>query len=374
MKTRTVYVSGTVLLRINAAALNQAESTGNFSKHRTYPFIVVEDNRVVKVVYVPAISGQSLGHGYQRFLSILADQRGINVCGPCREEIFVKMGTIGQRGETTKGKGKKSKKSEEEKEKLYDLFELEFEDVKRLRDTLDEIRDDKEMKVLEKYRRMAAEVEKNCIVEDVGGFMVPRYNLRKTSTVSFSPAIPVSHKAGGVTSAQHARHGLVVSGEEEGQMIYQVGVASALYQLSFEFEPFRVSVFRRLIGEKVDDWWKRVEAAIDAFYFLEAGEFGGHRARYLPIMDVYGFAIAVAEPYPFRPSPVDGELSSFIIDTVRRGTKVSEFFNNKEKIMIYYNMKGLDKEIEVNGVAVEKVESLLDAIKAVKERLAGSQP
>lgn len=377
----TIYVSGTVLLKVNVAALNQAESTGNFSKHRTYPYIVVSDNHVVKVVYVPAISGDALGHGYQTFLARLADQRGINVCGPCSEGILIKMGTLRQRGESdkkSKGRKKKSKKEDGkengESVKRYDLFEQEFEDVKKLREELDKINDVEEMKVLEKYRKMAAMVEEHCIVEDVGGFMIPKYNLRKTSTVGLSPAIPVSHRAGGVTSAQHARHGIVASGEEEGQMIYQVGVASALYQLSFKFEPFRVSIYRRLAGEDVKDWWDRVEAALDALYFLEAGEFGGHRARYLPHLEVYGFAVAVAEPYPFRPSPVSGGIQSFLTDTVKRASKVSSFFKGKEKITVYYNLKGLEGEIGGKGVTLERVENLLDAIKEVKERLAGSQP
>ena len=82
-----ISISGRILL--NAEALNMAESVGNVTRHRRAPVVMIKDGEV-QVVYVPAISGESLAHGYQVLLAKKAKEAGLPVCSCCENGIFLK--------------------------------------------------------------------------------------------------------------------------------------------------------------------------------------------------------------------------------------------------------------------------------------------
>jgi len=77
-----VWLSLSARLLINVEALNMAEAVGNYTRHRRAP-VVIPTNGGYKVVYVPAISGESLAHAYQAWLVHEARIRGLPVCSLC---------------------------------------------------------------------------------------------------------------------------------------------------------------------------------------------------------------------------------------------------------------------------------------------------
>ena len=58
-------------LKLNAEALNMVESVGNYVRHRRVPIAFKKGDEFV-LRYVPAISGESIAHGYQVILASLA--------------------------------------------------------------------------------------------------------------------------------------------------------------------------------------------------------------------------------------------------------------------------------------------------------------
>ena len=56
-----ISIRGRVL--INVEALNMTESVGNYVKHRRVPVILSSGGYVA--FFVPAISGESIAHGFQ---------------------------------------------------------------------------------------------------------------------------------------------------------------------------------------------------------------------------------------------------------------------------------------------------------------------
>ena len=72
-----IYFSFRGRVYINAEALNMVESIGNYVKHRRIPVVIPESY----VTYmVPAISGESIAHGYQYVLAQKAVEKGLPVC------------------------------------------------------------------------------------------------------------------------------------------------------------------------------------------------------------------------------------------------------------------------------------------------------
>jgi CRISPR-associated protein Csa2 len=69
---KQVYVSVSARILMNVEAVNMAETVGNISRHRKAPVVVASKQGGISVVYVPAVSGESLAHHYQRLLASIA--------------------------------------------------------------------------------------------------------------------------------------------------------------------------------------------------------------------------------------------------------------------------------------------------------------
>ncbi|MDI9611029.1 MAG: hypothetical protein QFX36_06850 [Archaeoglobales archaeon] len=85
-----VSIRGSVLL--NVEALNMTESVGNYVKHRRVPVILPSNGYTT--LFVPAISGESIAHGFQALLAEVAKKNNLPVCKLCEKGIFLKSTNI----------------------------------------------------------------------------------------------------------------------------------------------------------------------------------------------------------------------------------------------------------------------------------------
>ncbi len=298
-----ISVRGRVLL--NAEALNMTESVGNYVKHRRVPVMVRKGDEYV-TLYVPAISGESIAHGYQAILAEEASKDGLNVCKLCSKGVFLKSNNR----DTVKFA------HEFDPNDLKELKEKEFEFEKR--------------------------IIKGCVVEDVGGFLyAPRggkgdvKQVKRTSNFYVGYMVPVEEAlTNTVIEAQlHNRYALGTHfvkrvGEDRGQMIYYVELASAPYVFSFDLDTKyigRTNFDTEHAGEYAvpkEERVKRIQASIKALtkLIMELG-FGAKKTRYLPTIEWDSLVIAVSDDVWTVPSPF---TTTYIQSAKKKAEVVSE--------------------------------------------------
>ena len=308
-----ISVRGRVLL--NAEALNMTESVGNYVKHRRVPVVVRKGDEYV-TLFVPAVSGESVAHGYQALLAKEAAARSLNVCDLCSKGIFLKSNN---------------------ESVLKKSFQKHF---SRLGKKPESIKDAYE---LEKF------IITGCVVEDVGGFLyapagggkksIKVSQAKRTSNFYTGYMIPVAEALqSAVVEAQlHSRYALGTEFVEggEGQMVYYVEVASAPYVFSFDLDTKyigRITFDSDHAGELViskEERKKRIEAALEAMkkLILELG-FGAKKTRYLPTIEWESLVIAVSDDVWTVPSP-------FTADYIKRAQKKLDTISENTKLYTY---------------------------------------
>lgn len=311
---------------INVEALNMVESVGNYVKHRRVP-VVVPGQYVTYMV--PAISGESIAHGYQEVLARKAKEMGLPVCGLCSRGIFLKSTNVGVIRHSFGVSGIPNNE--------YDLEKI---------------------------------IVSKCVVEDVGGFLfaseergVKVKNLKRTSTFYTGYMIPVYEALGStvIEPQLHTRYALGTPFvKERGQMIYYVELASAPYVFSFDLDttPIGRSTYlydkygEPLISE--DEMIKRKIAALEAFVDLVVENmFGAKKTRYLPVIEWESFVAAVSDKTWTVPSPF---TAKYIESAYKKKKKI-----NRNTELYVYKADG-DKSFE---------EVLLEAVEDAKKRVTG---
>jgi len=314
---------------VNVEALNMVESIGNYVKHRRVPVVVPESY----ITYmVPAISGESIAHGYQYVLAQKAVEEGLPVCRLCRAGIFLKSTNT-------------------------DVFRYAF--------------GASSLPATEKDLEKA--IVANCIVEDVGGFLYAAEergakvkNLKRTSNFSVGYMIPVAEAlVNTVVEPQlHTRYALgtkfVKRDEARGQMIYYVEIASAPYVFSFDLDTRYIGRSTFLVetaGEPLvdeEEIIKRRLVALDAFAeFMIEMMFGAKKTRFLPVIEWESFIAAVSDGTWTVPSPFTNKY-------IENAEKKLEKYSKNTKLYIY--RRDGDKSFE---------EVLLEAIEDAKNRVKG---
>jgi len=266
-------IRGRVL--INVEALSMTESVGNYVKHRRVP-VVLQEEGGYSVYFVPAISGESIAHGYQEVLAQTAfsENPPLPVCKLCSKGIFLKSTNESVFKESF---GKSSPKDDNELEKI---------------------------------------ILKECIVEDVGGFLYAHggRNIKRTSNFYTGYMIPVRESLQNVVIEPqlHTRYALgtsfVKKGAERGQMLYYVELASAPYVFSFDLDTKyigKTSFVYQHVGElAVNDRKMRLKATLNAIQkFLLEMLFGAKKTRFLPVVDWESVCISVSDDVWTVPSP-----------------------------------------------------------------------
>jgi CRISPR-associated protein Csa2 len=358
------FLSVGVRAVVNVEALNMVESVGNVTRHRRATVVFrMGGDYVVRVV--PAVSGESVAHAYQWWVAELAKRRyppgAVPLCEYCEKGEFLKhcdVNLFGSKpweqelaellkakeggGEESEGESRRGRRTS--KKAAYDPHEVE--------------------KV----------IVRNCVVEDVGGFLYPGDRpVKRTSRFQVSYMVPAveSLEAGSVAVEPqfHVRHSptrAAREGQQEvaGQAIYYVETGSAVYALTFNLDAGGIGRTSMLRVEQVvdgEELKRRVELAVDALALMLDGRiFGAKLSRFTPVVDYEAVLAAVSEYPPFTVSPP--ALRGFAEATARRAADYEKVFG--KSIALVGVGEGLPEGVERAG-------TILELFEKVKEILLG---
>ncbi|MCS6785168.1 MAG: type I-A CRISPR-associated protein Cas7/Csa2 [Candidatus Caldarchaeum sp.] len=368
-----MFISIGVRFLCNVEALNMVESIGNLSKHRKAPIVVPIGNGF-KLLYVPAISGESIGHAYQQALvdetlAFYGDNAPVDEW--CKRGEFIKFG--------------------DRKHMTTPLLKI-----------IDEVKSNKkEEEIAEAKHRVEKEAIISSIVADVGGFLIAEgAPVKRTSCFQVGYAIPVfdALDSTAIESQFHVRYmasetvesksqqqkekkdtdkegngGEQPSKQEErkGQAIYYVEIASAVYGLTFNINLDmigRTSMVK--VEEVVNDRFDRVKVALAAASRLFTSKgFGAKRSRYLPVEDTLTIVAAVAAKRPFVVSPP--QYPNFAEETYTRAVAMNQMlqrFNASQNISItgFSKERPLPDGIQKAGSVEEVFIKLFDKVMSSK--------
>jgi CRISPR-associated protein Csa2 len=342
----------------NIEALNAVESIGNVTKHRRAPVIIFDkkDSKYT-VKYVPAISGESIGHAYQANVAEFAEtiyEGKPPICKWCARGEFLKE----MRMEYVIDEAKKviSSKGISDEERKH-----EFEKV----------------------------VIKNCLVEDIGGFLsAEEFPVKRTSVFQVGYLIPTLDSIGAtvIDTQFQVRHAPVIAGgkaegksqEEEkrkevaAQMLYYVEVASALYGIHFNLDIDAIGKTRLVRIEDAigpEERKKRVLASVGGLVLTMLGQFGAKKSRFNPISEIKSLTVSLCDSFMFSVTPPHDV--KYLMSTAERATSFLNLLKNvgvDAKINLYaYDIETSEK---VKGVEYFNTpESLFEAVvKQLKEK------
>ncbi|MEM1706179.1 MAG: DevR family CRISPR-associated autoregulator [Thermosphaera sp.] len=358
-------VSARVL--VNAEALNMAESVGNYTRHRKAP-IIVQTEKGYSVIYVPAVSGESLAHAYQQVLAHIANQRGLPVTKMDLEGYFMKFSDD-------------------------DIIENYYSEIaEKLGVKPEEVKN--KLKEIKQPGELEKLFVKSSVVADVGGFLFTKKSsksksdgkqskdnsvikqLKRTSAIRFSyllPSLDAVQEGGAVVIPQlHVRY--TPQAKKDEQALFYVESGSALYTLTTQLVISDIARLNysetpdpELEGQRV----KRVEAAIDALTALVDGlMFGAKRSRYMPQWDVRSIVVAFSRgPVEFNVSP--GLSRDYIKKTYERAVTMSKIINNLIVNIYAYNGEGLEEPggEPVKQVTFDKASSPAEAFAKAKDKI-----
>jgi CRISPR-associated protein Csa2 len=372
VRKETAYLSLSARILLNAEALNMAETIGNVSRHRKAPVVLVKGD-TTSILYVPAISGESIAHHYQRILANIANSRGLpvttmdlkgyflkyadsDIIDRYYSEISKKYGDIAReiKDLTKKLEGRKEEKSKEEQEKTKKGGKKSNEEIK--------LREQLEAKICEAEKILVY----NSVVADIGGFLNTDLLLKRTSRVRFGYMLPTvdSLLQGAVATYPQLHTRYSPRPEREEQALYYVETSSALYALSAtlnasdigeleyckesseskpicEETPSDDNLANKLMCEKEE----RVKVAVDAIIaLLDGAAFGAKRSRFNPVWEVESIVVSVSKgPVEFNVSPAT--MREYIKETELRANSLKNVFGNELEIHVFcYSRNGECKD------------------------------
>ncbi|MGC8933472.1 MAG: DevR family CRISPR-associated autoregulator, partial [Candidatus Methanodesulfokora sp.] len=196
---------------------------------------------------------------------------------------------------------------------------------------------------------------KNCVVEDVGGFMYAEKSfknfnvggIKRTSNFYTGYMIPVREvlEATVIEPQLHSRYALGTPFvQDRGQMIYYIELSSAIYTFSFDLDTRYIGkttfVYKRAGIEVPENRKERIEATLDAMQkFLLELTFGAKKTRFLPATEWESIAIAVSDDIWTVPSPFSG---NYIEKAEEKAKKV----NYNTKLFKYTGGPGFEDVIK----------------------------
>jgi len=299
-----VSVRGRVV--INVEALNMTESVGNYVKHRRVPVVMPE---TYATYFVPAVSGESIAHGYQQAVTEEAIKKGLNVCDLCSRGYFLKSTNEAVFKESFKGIDPPK-------------------DVKELEST-----------VIEK-----------CVVEDVGGFLYAPagggINVKRTSNFYVGYMIPTKESLENtvIEPQLHTRYALGTpfvekGGRAGGQMIYYVELSSAAYTFSLDIDTKylgKATFSMENAGKMVvteEERKKRIGVVFDALSkFMIEMLFGAKRTRFLPVIEWESAVVAVSDDIWTVPSPFSKNYVEKAEEKLKKVNYNTQLFTYKKEV------------------------------------------
>jgi len=323
-----VWISLGLRAIINVEALNMVESVGNVTRHRKAAIVYRTKSGYV-IRWVPAISGETMAHAYQAWIAELAKKRKLPICSYCSINEFVKH----SQPELFGTDPWEQKLKQLIKQRNYDPHVIEV------------------------------EIIKNCVVEDIGGFLFPGPRpVKRTSRFSngyLIPAIDAIEKVA-IEPQFHVRHApKAQQAIGQAQMIYYVEVGSAIYTWTFALDIDGIGRTSMIKVEDVisnDEKIRRIECAIDSLaLMLDSKIFGAKLTRFNPLIDYESIVVTISHRYPFNVSPPSH--GNYIKDTLHRSKKFSEFLGDEVKVLGY----------RVDVEEIEKYDTIMDLMAKVKD-------
>ncbi len=320
-----MFLSLGVRFKADVEALNMVESVGNVTKHRRVPVLIMDKDEY-KLIYVPAISGESLAHAYQ--YNIVQIAKHIYGNKPPLDEWSL-------RGEFIK-----------------------FADDNHLTPSLKELvtrfRKNKKAIGEEEYQHSFEKTAiRESITADIGGFLYTAGTpVRRTSPFQVGYAVPVEEaiRQSMIEAQLHTRNVMagLKAGEQEAraQMLYYIEVASSVYGVTFNIDLDaigRTSMVRVEDAVDEEERIRRVRIAVQALA-LTLGErrFGAKLSRIMPVLKVVNAVAALSTPLPFTVSPP--QRRDYIQETIRRAEKYVELLGktgiNGRVDILTYNYTG----------------------------------
>jgi CRISPR-associated protein Csa2 len=332
-----MFLSTSLRLLVNVESLNAVETVGNISRHRVVP-IVVPSNEGYSIKYVPAVSGESIAHGFQSELVEVAKRMGLPVGVYSLRKEFIKF-------------------SEDD----Y----LKDEDIKPPSDHKD-------------IRRFEVDVLLKDIVADVGGFLyagsVPVKRTSRLQAGYLLPALGEVMNATAVEAQFHVRYLFSKPQKSEearlGQAIYNIEAASALYTMTLNLDVAGVGVPSTVFGKQHEGEKKLAEqsprrrtAAVKALGSLLSNiSFGAKHSRYLPNTELMSCIFTLSD-IPFTVTP--GNYKDYIFKTGERMKKFTSIFSNKiDAWAIAKENVNKHLDIQESSTVEEIIASILDQLKA----------
>ncbi|MDI9611030.1 MAG: DevR family CRISPR-associated autoregulator [Archaeoglobales archaeon] len=200
------------------------------------------------------------------------------------------------------------------------------------------------------------EIVKNCVIEDIGGFLYAQnefdeFNIngvKRTSNFFTGYMIPVKETLENVVIEPqlHSRYALGTPFvQQQGQMIYYVELSSAIYTFSFDFDAKFVGKttfgYQNAGKEVVTDRKQRIEATLEAIKkFLVEFSFGAKKTRFMPVVEWESLAIAVSDDTWTVPSP-------FSKNYIENAKKKLDKVNYNTKLFVYPEQGNFEEVISL---------------------------
>jgi CRISPR-associated protein Csa2 len=377
-----VFLSARGRVLINVEALNMTESIGNYVKHRRVPALLPEAGYAT--FFVPAISGESIAHGYQQVLAELGSKQKKPVCNLCSRGIFLKSTNRSVFASQFREKLKSNAKNNEKLDSAhtFECFVIGnciVEDIGGFlfapgQQEKYEKTEDKELltnvKLLKESKKTKKRTDSEGGAEEKEEEATEVRNVKRTSNFFTGYMIPVREalRSSIIEPQLHSRYALgtpFVERGQQGQMIYDVELSSAVYGFSFDLDTKfigKTTYSYAEIGAKVvDDTQERVELSLDAFeIFVKEMLFGAKRTRFLPVIDWESIVIAVSGDVWTAPSPFS---INYLVNSLEKAKK---FRPSDLRLFVYMN-KELISRIGAGSAGIEIVTKEL--LKQVKDQL-----
>jgi CRISPR-associated protein Csa2 len=333
-----MFLSASFRILVNVESLNSVESVGNVSRHRSVPVVIPYDNGYT-IRYVPAVSGESVAHGFQSLLVDVALRENLPVSEFSRRKEFLKFSE--------------------------DAYLEGIEPPKNYDD----------------IRRFEVDVMLKDIVADVGGFLyagnIPVKRTSRFQVGYMLPALEDVTNAAALEAQFHVRFlqskppkGAKQEGARLGQIPYNIEAASALYTFTFNLDLDGIGVpvtnfgkrDERKEGELEKQKVSRRKAALKALgLFVSQISFGARHSRYLPNAELMSCTFALSD-IPFTVSA--GNYKNYIGQTFNRAEKLSRLLGIKTQVwaVVKEEKVQVPEGVKVVSSPEEIVEELINSI------------
>jgi len=345
-----INLSFSARILINAEALNMAETIGSYTRHRRAP-VITRSGDSYSVVYVPAVSGESLAHAYQEILVKIAAERGLPVTDMDKNGYFMKYAD----------------------ENVMNYYKKEIAGV---------LGCSEEKAVEELLGKKPCDIEKailkTSVVADVAGFLQTNKLIKRMSAIRFSYMLPAADAvdSGGVAVIPqlHARY--TPEAKKGEQALFYVESGSALYTLTGQLlvsDIARLNYCNEQDQELLKERPERIKTALDALVsMLDGLIFGAKRSRYNPQWDVTSLIVGVSEgPVEFIVSP--GITRDYLKKTYERAASLSKILGDKITVNLYaYNNEDSPKpqlDQNIKNVSFEEVGTHTEALMKARDKV-----